>query len=138
MPLNEPLLGIEAQPVVERLAEVLHGLERAHPQELLLERPNEPFRDPIAFRSAHECWTRRHPQKSAFGLEIIAHILTAMIMSHLQARGDAGRDRPKLLTHPLANRFQGLEAGGPLRRMDADPFERTMCARLEKVDAFNL
>jgi len=54
MPLNEPLLIIEPQPVVEGTAEVLHGLECAHPQQLLLERPNEPLRDAVAFRGAHE------------------------------------------------------------------------------------
>lgn len=52
MPLDEPLLIIETQPVVEGEAELLHDwLERAHPQELLLERANEPLRHSIAFRA---------------------------------------------------------------------------------------
>src|SRR5574339_675547 len=113
MPLDEPLFIIETQPVEKRLAELLHGLERAHPQELLFERPNEPFRDAIAFRSAHERRAGHHPEKPEFGLEIVAHILTAMIMPHLQIPCDASCDGAELLAHPLANRLQGLEAGGP-------------------------
>jgi hypothetical protein len=49
MLLDEPLLIIEPQPVVEGVAELLDGLERAHPQQLLPERPNEPLRNPVAF-----------------------------------------------------------------------------------------
>ena len=60
MPLDEPLLIIEAQPVVEGEPEVLHGLECAHPQQLLFERPNEPLRHPVAFWGAHERRTRRY------------------------------------------------------------------------------
>ena len=60
MPLDEPLLIIEPQPVVEGAAEILDSLERAHPQQLLLERPNEPLRNPVAFWGTHERRTRRH------------------------------------------------------------------------------
>jgi hypothetical protein len=126
MPLDEPRLIIETQPIVEGAAEVLHGLERMHPQPLLLERPNEPLRDPVAFRGAYECRARRHPEKPEFGLEVLAHRLTAVIMPHLHARRTAGRERAELLTHALTNRFQGLEARGAPRRMDADPFEGAM------------
>jgi len=46
-------------------------------------------------------------------------------MSHLQAYGDARGDGAQLVVHALANWLQGLEAGATLRRMDADPLERT-------------
>mgnify|MGYP003348219235 CR=1 FL=1 len=105
MPLNEPLFIIETQPVMEGLAELLHGLERTHPQELLFERPNEPLRHAVALWRADKRRTRRDAQESELGLERIAHILTAMIMPHLQARGDACGDDAELLAHPLANRF---------------------------------
>ncbi len=126
MPLDQPLLIIETHPVEERLAKLLHRLKRASPEELLFQRPNEPLCDAVAFRGTDKRWTRRHPEKAELGLEVVAHILTAMIMSHLQARGDSSGDGPELLAHPLANRLQGLKAGRSLRRMDADPFERTM------------
>src|SRR5512139_418776 len=126
MPFDQPLLIIEPHPVEERLAKLLHGLKRAHPQELLFERPNEPLRHAVAFWGTDKCRTRRDAQKSEFGLEIVTHILTAMIMPHLQVRRAAGGDGPKLLAHPLANRLQGLKPRGPLRRMDANPFERAM------------
>src|SRR5215831_18598200 len=126
MSFDEPLLIIETQPVVECAAEVLHGLERAHPQQLFLERPNEPFRDAVAFWGAHEHRTRCDPQESEFGLEGLAHILTAVIMPHLHARRNAGREGAELLANALANRLQRFEAGGSPRRMDADPFEGAM------------
>ncbi len=126
MPLDEPLLIVEPQPVVEGTAEILHGLECAHPQQLLFERPNEPLRDAVAFRDAHERRTRRDPQESEFGLEIVTHILTAMIMPHLQARCDARGDNSELQAHALADGFQRLEAGGASRRMDTNAFKRAM------------
>jgi len=89
MPCDEPLLVIETQPVMEGTAEVLHGVERADPYELLFECANEPFRHAVTFRSAHKRWTRRDPEKPEFRLEIVAYILTAMIMPHLQACRDA-------------------------------------------------
>lgn len=69
MLLNEPLCT-DAQLVVECTTEVLYGVNRAHPQELLLECANEPFSHAVAFRGAHERWTRRDPQKPEFNLEI--------------------------------------------------------------------
>lgn len=106
MPLDQPLLIIKKQPVEERLAELLHRLERAHPYEWLFQRPKEPLCHAVAFWGTDKCRTRRDAQKSEFGLEIVIHILTAMIMPHLQVRRSAGRDGPKLLAHPLANRLQ--------------------------------
>jgi hypothetical protein len=126
MPLDEPLFIIKPYPVKERLAEVLHRLERAHPQQLLIKSPDKLFRDTIAFLSVDECGTRCDTQESEFGLEVTAHILTTMIMAHLQTRCDAGRDAPELLAHPVTNRLHCLKAGGPLRCMNADPFEGTM------------
>lgn len=106
MPLDQPLLVIETQPVMEGETKLLHGLKRAHPQELLFERANEPLCHTVAFWGTDKCRTRRDAQKSEFGLEIVTHILTAMIMPHLQVRRTAGGDGPKLLAHPLANRLQ--------------------------------
>ena len=83
MPLDEPLRIIETEPVVQSETKLLHRLERAHPQELLLERANEPLRDAIAFWGTDERRTRRDPEKPEFGLELVTHILAAMIMPHL-------------------------------------------------------
>jgi hypothetical protein len=77
---------------------------RTH-KELLFQRPNEPLRHAVVFWGADERRTRRDTQESEFGLKVITHILTAMIMPHLYARGDAGGDDSELLAHPLANRF---------------------------------
>lgn len=85
MPLDQPLLIIDTQPVVECEPEVFDRLERPDPQHLLLEGPYEPFRDSIAFWGSHECRTRCHPEKPELGLKVITHVLTAMIMPHLHA-----------------------------------------------------
>ncbi len=65
MPLDQPLFIIKTQPVEKSLAVLLHRLELAHPQQLLLERANKPFRDAIAFRGADKRWTRRDAQEWA-------------------------------------------------------------------------
>ena len=66
MPLDQPRLVIETEPVAKGVAKVFNSLERSPSQELLLERPNEPLRDAVAFRGADEHRARRDPEKAEF------------------------------------------------------------------------
>ena len=47
-------------------------------------------------------------------------------MAHCQTAGDGLGKPAEMLPHTLADRLQGLEAGGPGMRMDADAFGGTM------------
>src|SRR6185437_1559768 len=126
MPLDQPLFIVGDEPGLEGHAKVLDRAEGSHPQELFLERTNKSLRNAVAFWGAHERRARCDPQKPEFSLKIVTHILTPMIMPHLHARRDAGRVDAELSPNALANRLQGLEARGPSRGMEADPFEGTM------------
>jgi hypothetical protein len=78
MPLDQPLLIIKRQPVEERLAELLHRLERAHPYEWLFQRPNEPLCHAVAFWDTDKRRTGCDAQESEFRLKVVTHILTAI------------------------------------------------------------
>lgn len=81
---------------------------------------------PFSFRCPDKGRTCRDPEEPKFGLEVVAHILTPMIMAHLQARRAAGHERPELPTDVLAERFQGFKAGADLRRVESHCFQHTM------------
>ena len=47
-------------------------------------------------------------------------------MAHGQTAGDRLGEPAEMLPHALADRLQGLEAGGPCMRVDADAFGGAM------------
>src|ERR671938_367814 len=49
-----------------------------------------------------------------------------MVMPEREAGGDTLGEAGEVTAHPLPDRLQRLEAGGALRRMDADAFGRAM------------
>ena len=126
MSFDQPLLIVRQQPGLERQAEFLDRAKRLYPQELFLERAYEPFRHPVAFGGPDEGWTGRDPQEPELGLEIRTHILTPLIMPHLQSLRAASGEGPELSAHPLPDRLQRLKPRGRGRCMDADALERAV------------
>src|SRR5437867_7513088 len=63
MPLAEPVTVVALLELQQGQAQLLDRVERADPEQLLLERTDEPLGHPVAFRFAHEGGARRDPQK---------------------------------------------------------------------------
>ena len=59
-------------------------------------------------------------------LEVVAHILAAMVVAELEAGGDLLGKGAEALTHRLSDRFQRLEAIAALGGMDASAFGGTV------------
>jgi hypothetical protein len=55
-------------------------------------------------------------------LEVIRHVLRAVIVSHGKTLSDALSKAAEVLPHRLADRFRGLETGGACMGVDADAF----------------
>src|SRR3954470_4121316 len=110
----------------QRLTEFLDGLEGPHPEQVLLQGADEPLGAAIAFRCPHEGGRTLDPEKDEFLLEVIGHVLRAVIVAHRQTAGDRLGEPAEMLPYALADRLQGLEAGGPCMRVDADAFGGTM------------
>jgi hypothetical protein len=65
---------------------------------------------------------RRPTPEGNIPLEVIGHVLRAVIMADGQTAGDRSGEPAEMLPHALADRLQSLEAGGPYMRMNTDAF----------------
>jgi len=124
--LDDPVLVIGPLKVQEGLAQLLHGGEGSHPEEVFLEDANEALGAAVAFRGPDKGWRALDTQKGEFILKIMRHILAAMIMPQGQALGGLGCEGAEILPDPLPDGFQGLEAGAALGGMNADALQGTV------------
>jgi hypothetical protein len=67
-------------------------------------------------------------------LELVGRGLRSMIVAHGQTVSDRLGEPAELLPHALADRLQGLEAGGLCMRVDTDALGRAMiCISLDLI-----
>ncbi len=102
--LDDPALVVALPKFRQRAPQFLHFLEHPDPQQLLLQRANEPFEAAVAFRLAHERWGRLHAEKGDFGLVVVAHVLAAVVVPVADARRRASPTQDRLnaqsVSHP--------------------------------------
>ena len=110
--LDDPGLIVGFLEVMERLAQLLDGLEASDPEEVFLERPDEALGTTIALGLAHVGRRAFETEEGDFFLEVVADILAAMVMTELEACGDLLGKGTEALTHPLLDRLQRLEPIG--------------------------
>ena len=73
VPFTEPRPIVPVLELEEGLTQVLHGGERPHPQQLLLERPDEPLGHPVALWLPHERGTGRDAQELQLRSATVIH-----------------------------------------------------------------
>src|SRR3954452_25535807 len=113
----------------QRLPQLLDGLEGPYPEQVFLQRTDEALGAAIAFWCPHEGGRTLDAEEGQFLLEVVRHVLRAVVVAHGQTAGDHLGEPAKTLSHALPDRFQGLETGGPCMRVDADAFGGTMIER---------
>ena len=69
----------------QRLPEFLDRVEGSHPQELFLQRADEPLRYAVAFRGLDEARAGLDTQETELPLEGMAHVLWPMVVPEHQA-----------------------------------------------------
>src|SRR3954471_23834386 len=126
---DQPAVVVGLAEREQRLTEFLD--EGPHPEQVLLQGADEPLGAAIAFRCPHEGGRTLDPEKDEFLLEVIGHVLRAVIVAHGQTAGDRLGEPAEMLPYALADRLQGLEAGGPDMRVNADAFGRAVIDRDE-------
>jgi hypothetical protein len=104
------------------------------PQQLLLERPHEPFGDAVALRGPDEARARLDPEEADLGLEVVTDVLRAVVVAQGQAGGDARLEAAVDGSDALADRLEGLEAGGRLGRVQPQAFQRVVVDQGEDGD----
>jgi hypothetical protein len=72
---------------VERLAQLLDGVEAADPEKVLLERPDEALDTAVALGLAHEGGRARDVEEGKLALEVVGDELAAVIMTRPPGSG---------------------------------------------------
>src|SRR5258707_1936432 len=131
VPLDQPSGVVGLAKLEQGLTQFLDGLEGLHPQQVFLERADEPLGTAVAFRRPDEGGRTGDAEEGDLLLEVVGHVLRSMVMPHGQTVGDRPGESAEVLAHALANRLQGLEAGGLWMRVDPDTFGGAMINRNE-------
>src|SRR4051794_20607626 len=120
MPFDQPG-GVVALPKDEQcLTELLDGVEGAHPEQVLLQGPDEALRTAVPLRRPHEGRRACDAQEGKLLLEGVGHVLAPVIVPHGETARDLFGESAEAAPHTLADRLERLEAGSPARGMDAD------------------
>src|SRR3954452_21108806 len=115
MPLDDPGLVVGPLEGEQRPAQLLDGLEAPQPQQVLLERPDEPLGAAVALGLAHEGGRALHAEEADLDLEVVAGLLRAVVVAEPQPGGDVPAEGTVAPPDGLPDRLERLEAGRAAR-----------------------
>src|SRR3954467_11143534 len=113
MPFDEPGRVVDLSKDEQRLTELLNGVEGPHPEQVLLQGPNEALGAAIPLRRPHEGGRTRDAQEGEFLLEGVGHVLAPVIVPHGETAPDPLSKAAEAATHALPDGLERLEAGRP-------------------------
>src|SRR3954469_2655544 len=119
VPFDEPGGVVDLPKDQQRLTEFLDAVEGAHPEQVLLQGPNEALGAAVPLGSPHEGGRACDAQKGKLLLEGVGHVLASVIVPHGQTAPDPLSKSAEAAPHALADRLERLEAGRPACGMDA-------------------
>src|SRR3954462_13441643 len=119
VPFDEPGCVIALPKDQQGLTELLDGVEGAHPEQVLLQGPDEALGAAVPLGSPHEGRRALDAQEGKFLLESIGHVLAPMIVPHGKTARDLFGESAEAVPHALADRLERLKAGRPACGMDA-------------------
>src|SRR5689334_74755 len=126
VPLDEPRRVVDLAERDQRVAQLLDGLEGSHPEQVLLQGADKALGAAVAFRGSHESGRTLDAEEGKFLLEVIRHVLAAVVVADREGAGRVLCERPEVAAHPLADRLQRLKARRAESGMDADAFGRAV------------
>src|SRR5688572_27614372 len=107
-------------------AQLLDGVEAADPQQVLLQHPDEALGAAVPFRLPNERRRAFDAEEPALGLEVVADVLTAVVVAEPKAGSDALGEAAMTLADGLLDRLEGLEAIGAAAGVNADALGRAV------------
>ena len=107
MALDDPVFVVCALKLQKGLAQFLHGAESPYPEQVFFEDADKVLGAAVAFRGPDKGWGVGDFQKGNLFLEIVRHILDAVVMSQVQSLGGLRCEGGEILPHPLFEGFQG-------------------------------
>src|SRR3954467_8432846 len=126
MPFDEPGRVVDLPKDEQRLTELLDGVEGAHPEQVLLQGPDEALRTAISLGGSHEGRRALDAEEGKLLLEGVEHVLAPVIVPHGETAPDPLSKAAKAAPHALPDRLERLKAGGSARGMDAHALGRAM------------
>ena len=87
VPLDQPVFVVGLPEVEQGEAELLDGLEGPHPEEVLLERPDEPLGAAVALGRADEGRRALGAEEGDLLLEGVGHVLAAVVVADGETAG---------------------------------------------------
>lgn len=126
MELQDPAVVVGFFEGVEGVAKVLDGLEAPEPEQVLLEDADEALDAAVALGLANERRLALEAEEVELALEVVGDELAAVIVAQPGAGGDRFAEGTEAVVHGLAQRLQGVEAGGPAGGMDAQALAGTL------------
>ena len=106
MPFDQPGAVVKLHEGQERQPQFLYGREDADPEQVSLQRTDEPLGTAVALRFTDEGGRALDAQESQFILEDLREIGAARTAAQGQPRGDLGRIPAEALPHALAHRLK--------------------------------
>ena len=74
----------------------------------------------VSFRRPDERWRAFDAEEFQFPLEVVRHVLCAVVVADRDTAGDAVRESPEATAHALADGFQRFETGRAGGGVEAD------------------
>src|SRR5215212_9786409 len=126
MPFDEPGRVVALPKDEQRLPKLLDGVEGAHPEQVLLQGPNEALSAAISFRRPHEGGRTLNAQEGELPLEGVGQVLAPVIVPNRETAPDPLGKAAQAATHALADRLERLKPGRPAGSVDAHTLGRAV------------
>src|SRR5512147_2845411 len=111
---DQPVGVVGVGELEQRQAQVLDGLEVPHPQQVFLESADKTLGNAVALGLAHEGRRGVDAEEGDLVLEVVRHVVGAVVVAEFEPGSDVLADSAEVLAHALPDRLQGLKAVGAL------------------------
>src|SRR5918993_5811321 len=115
VPLDQPGRVVGFAELEQGLPQLLDGVEAPHPEQVFLEGADEAPGASVPLGGAHEGGRALDAEEAQLLPEGVGHVLRAVVVPDGEAAGDALGEAAEVAAHALAQRLEGLEAGGAER-----------------------
>src|SRR3954453_16952050 len=126
MPFDEPDRVVDLPKAEQRLTELLDGVEGAHPEQVLLQGPDEALGAAVPLGSPHKGGRALDAEEGKLLLEGVGHVLAPVIVPNGETARDLFGESAEAAPHALPDRLERLKAGGSARGMHAHTLGRVM------------
>ena len=135
VPLAQPACVVSLHELAEFSGQILDGVEVPDPQDLLLDRADQPLGHAISLRLAHERRRALDAEEAYFSLEVRGGVVRAVVVPQDETFHAASVETSKAPCGGLTHRLQRSPAVWAAIDMEAEDFCGAVVDDEEEVDA---